>query len=304
MITVDVKNLSVKFDDFIAVNDISFSVAKSEIFGFLGANGAGKTTTIRVLCGLLQATHGNVKVAGLTVKNQEQAVKSKIGYMSQKFTLYNDLSIIENLDFIAALRKIDRPTYLMRRQELLEFIKFNKSMTTIVQDLPAGVKHQVSLVAALLHDPEIIFLDEPTAGVSPFSRYKFWELIQQLANKGKTVFVTTHFMDEAEQCHRVALMRAGKIAALDSPVNLKAHAFPLAMLEFDPKRPMSYTALLALKQDPTFSYFEPYGRMFHAAITNQEIWQQNQAKFVADFNINIIQPTLEDVFIKTVEHKL
>lgn len=303
MITVEVKNLSVKFDDFIAVDDISFSVKQSEIFGFLGANGAGKTTTIRVLCGLLQPTGGNVEVAGFAVNKHEQTVKSKIGYMSQKFTLYNDLSVIENLDFIAALRKISKETYLKRRQELLEFINFNKSMTTVVKDLPGGVKHQVSLVAALLHDPEVIFLDEPTAGVSPFARAKFWELIQQLAKRGKTVFVTTHFMDEAEQCHRIALMRAGKIAALDSPANLKIKTFPLPMLEFDPKQAMSYATLLELKRDPVFSYFEPYGRRFHAAISNQQIWQQNEARFAQDFNISAIQPTLEDVFIKTVEQQ-
>lgn len=210
-IAVDVKNLTVQFGDFFAVNNISFSVNRGEIFGFLGANGAGKTTTIRVLCGLLIPTSGEINTPG----------KSKVGYMSQKFTLYNDLTVEENLDFIAALRKLDKKTYLKRRQELFDFIAFDKPIKTMVQDLPGGLKQQVSLVAAILHDPEIIFLDEPTAGVSPASRERFWQLIKQLAGQGKTLFVTTHYMDEAEHCERIALMRDGEIIALDSPENLK-----------------------------------------------------------------------------------
>lgn len=208
---VDVKNLIVKFGDFFAVNNISFSVNKGEIFGFLGANGAGKTTTIRVLCGLLVPTSGEVFVPG----------KAKTGYMSQKFTLYNDLTVGENLDFIAALRKIDKHTYLKRRQELFDFISFDKPIKTMVQDLSGGIKQQVSLAAALLHDPEIIFLDEPTAGVSPASRKRFWVLIKQVASQGKTVFITTHDMNEAEQSDRIALMKEGQIIALDSPNALK-----------------------------------------------------------------------------------
>lgn len=210
-LAIDVKNLTVQFGDFFAVNNISFSVDKGEIFGFLGANGAGKTTTIRVLCGLLIPTSGEIQAPG----------KAKVGYMSQKFTLYNDLTVGENLDFIAALRKLDKQTYLKRRKELFDFISFDKPIKTMVQDLPGGIKQQVSLAAALLHNPEIIFLDEPTAGVSPASRERFWFLIKQLSQQGKTLFVTTHYMDEAEHCERIALMRDGKIIALDSPENLK-----------------------------------------------------------------------------------
>src|SRR5208283_1687374 len=207
--TVEVSGLTVRFGDFTAVDHISFSVRSGETFGFLGANGAGKTTTIRVLCGLLHPTEGNVRVAGVGFADGERAIKSKVGYMSQKFTLYNDLTVDENLSFIASLRKLDPQIYVRRRQELFDFISFDRSIHDMVSDLPGGTKQQVSLAAALLHDPEIIFLDEPTAGVSPASRIRFWSLIRKLSDSGKTVFVTTHYMDEAEQCGRIALMREG-----------------------------------------------------------------------------------------------
>ena len=300
---VEVKGLSVQFGDFFAVNDISFSVKRGEIFGFLGANGAGKTTTIRVLCGLLTPTSGDIRVAGFGVQDGEHAIKSKVGYMSQKFTLYNDLTVEENLDFIASLRKLDPTRYLQRRKELFEFISFERSLKTIVQDLPGGTKQQVSLAAALLHDPEIIFLDEPTAGVSPASRARFWSLIRQLSKNGKTVFVTTHYMDEAEQCERIALMRDGKIVALDTPDGLKTTTFPMPMFEFDPKHKLSFEEVLALEQEPMFSFFEPYGLRFHASIRNLEVWNQKRHQFDTRFHVRPIKPSLEDVFIQSVEVK-
>jgi ABC-2 type transport system ATP-binding protein len=180
-LAVEVKNLVVQFGDFKAVNDISFTVSPGEIFGFLGANGAGKTTTIRVLCGLLHPTSGFVRVAGVGFEDGEQLIKSKVGYMSQKFTLYNDLTVEENLNFTADLRKIDRQTYLARRKALFELISFNYPLSAKVADLPGGIKQQVSLAAALLHDPYIVFLDEPTAGVTPASRARFWALIRRIA---------------------------------------------------------------------------------------------------------------------------
>ncbi len=216
-LAVEVKGLSVRFGDFYAVNGISFTVRRGETFGFLGANGAGKTTTIRVLCGLLRPSEGLVSVGGISFDHNEQAVKAKVGYMSQKFTLYNDMTVEENLNFTASLRKMEKATYEQRRKELFDFISFDKPLNTLVRDLSGGTKQQVSLAAALLHDTEIIFLDEPTAGVTPASRSRFWQLIRQLAKRNKTVFVTTHYMDEAEQCDRIALMREGRIIALDSP---------------------------------------------------------------------------------------
>jgi ABC-2 type transport system ATP-binding protein len=226
MNSVEVKNLSVQFGDFYAVKDISFEVPEGEIFGFLGANGAGKTTTIRVLCGLLLPTEGSASVCGLDVTSSAFEVKSKVGYMSQKFTLYDDMTVDENLFFTASLRKMDKKHYQEQKEKLLQMIRFSQDLKTLVKDLPGGIKQQVSLVASLIHDPEIVFLDEPTAGVSPAYRKRFWDLIRELAANKKTVFVTSHYMDEVEQCDRIALMRAGELIALDSPRGLKKKNFP------------------------------------------------------------------------------
>jgi len=234
---VEVRNLTVRFGAFAAVRDVSFSVDGGEIFGFLGANGAGKTTTIRVLCGILPPTSGSVRIAGSDVETGLNAVKAQVGYMSQRFTLYDDLTVDENLGFVAGLRRMPAAVYRRRREELLEFIGFDRKLGTLVRDLPGGVKQQVSLAAAVLHDPPIVFLDEPTAGVTPVARARFWALIRALAQAGKCLFVTTHYMDEAEQCGRIALMRAGEIVALDSPAGLKQRTFPQGVIELTPRGP-------------------------------------------------------------------
>jgi ABC-2 type transport system ATP-binding protein len=301
---VDVQGLSVRFGDFYAVNRVSFSVFRGETFGFLGANGAGKTTTIRVLCGLLRPTEGSVRVAGVSFDHGEQTVKSKVGYMSQKFTLYDDLTVEENLSFAASLRKMDQATYVSRRNELFDFISLDHPLNTMVRDLSGGTKQHVSLAAALLHDPEVIFLDEPTAGVTPASRNRFWSLIRKLAERNKTVFVTTHYMDEAEQCDRIALMREGTIIALDTPDGLKRSTFPMPMLEFDPKTSMSFEDISMMARHEVFSFFEPYGLRFHASIRNEAEWDNVRREFEQKFTISRIKPSLEDVFIQTVEGKV
>jgi len=300
---VEVSHLTVKFGEFSAVDDVSFTVNSGEIFGFLGANGAGKTTTIRVLCGLLNPTSGVVKVAGIDFGHGEQLIKSKVGYMSQKFTLYNDLTVEENLDFTAALRKLDPATYRKQRDELLKLISFDRPLSSKVAELSGGVKQQVSLAASLLHDPDIVFLDEPTAGVTPASRSRFWALIRKIAGRGKTVFVTTHYMDEAEQCGRIALMRTGKLIALDTPAGLKKTAFPKPMLEFEPLGEIRFEEISRLKQHPAFTFFEPYGLRFHASIRSEEDWEKYRPEFEKSFKIRKIDPTLEDVFIQAVEGK-
>lgn len=302
-LAVEVRDLVVRFGDFAAVNHVSFSVDKGEIFGFLGANGAGKTTTIRVLCGLLRPTEGFVRVAGVGFENGDRAIKAKVGYMSQKFTLYNDLTVEENLDFTASLRKLDPEFYKKRRKELFELIAFDRPLSSKVQDLPGGIKQQVSLAAALLHDPEIVFLDEPTAGVTPASRARFWSLIRKIVAQGKTVFVTTHYMDEAEQCGRIALMRSGELIALDTPSGLKASTFPMPMFEFEPRQPIAFAQLAELKLQPVFSFFEPYGLRFHASVRSNEEWDKKRSEFERDFEIREIPPSLEDVFIQAVEGK-
>jgi len=304
---VDVHHLSVRFEDFYAVQEVSFSVSQGEIFGFLGANGAGKTTTIRVLCGLLYPTSGEVRVGGILFKEEqsEYDIKKKVGYMSQKFTLYDDLTIAENLNFMASLRKLKPAYYLERRQFLLNFIDFNQSLNTFVKDLSGGVKQQVSLVASLLHDPEIIFLDEPTAGVSPKMRARFWELIRELAKLNKTVFVTTHYMDEVEQCDRIALMRAGKIVALDTPMNLKKQMFTEPLFECVSKEKISYLQIEAFGTHPELTFFEPFGLKFHAGFKQNPEGQKFKQQLSDLFDIKQITPTMEDVFIKAIEeHKI
>jgi len=298
---VDVSNLTVKFGDFIAVNNISFSVEKGEIFGFLGSNGAGKTTTIRVLCGLLLPTSGKVKVSDVTYDQGIEAIKAKVGYMSQKFTLYNDLSIQENFAFTASLRKIPSDTLKRRTKELLSFIGFSKPMNTLVRDLPGGIKQQVSLAASILHDPEIIFLDEPTAGVTPVARARFWALIKQLAKDGKTIFVTTHYMDEAEQCGRIALMRTGEIIALDAPENLKKTTFPDPIIELNPKGTIPSEMIEQLRTNKAVDSIDSYGMKYHLIIKDPQEWNQLSINIAPYFVIRQIPPSLEDVFIRLVE---
>lgn len=304
MPSVEIKDLTVTFNDFIAVNNISLSVNPGEIFGFLGANGAGKTTTIRVLCGLLVPTKGEAWINGILVNAaNEKIIKSSVGYMSQKFTLYDDLSVEENLDFAAALRKIDKKIYLKKRQELLEFISFNKPLKTMVKDLPGGIKQQMSLVVSLIHDPGIIFLDEPTAGVSPASRALFWDLIRKLSGSGKTVFVTSHYMDEVEQCHRIALMRSGEIIALDSPKGLKKSTFPSPLFELTPLKLIPADEFAQWRTAGVFASLMPYGMRYHATIADEDLWDKFQKEHSNLLDFHSIEPTLEDVFIRLVEGK-
>lgn len=303
---VRVKNLTVQFGDFKAVNNITFEVPRGEIFGFLGANGAGKTTTIRVLCGLLIPSAGEVFVAGLPGNdpNQVDAIKSKVGYMSQKFTLYDDMTVEENLEFIASLRKIDKDTFEKRKQELFDFVSFHRSIDTTVKDLPGGMKQQMSLVGSLLHDPEIIFLDEPTAGVTSAVRAKFWGLIKELAKRGKTVFVTSHYMDEVEQCDRIALMRTGELIALDSPVNLKKKTFPDPLYELTAQQEIPFAEVEKIKAGGLFESFEPHGLHYHALPKSPDAWKAFLSGDGKLFTFKEIPPTLEDVFIRLVEGKL
>jgi len=299
--SVDVSHLSIRFGSFTAVDDISFSVYPGEIFGFLGANGAGKTTTIRMLLGLLKPSSGEATVAGLAFEDGAagagRAIKNKVGYMSQRFTLYNDLTVSENLAFAAGLRKMSKDALERRTRELFEFIGFTHPASTLVKDLPGGLKQELALAAALLHEPEIVFLDEPTAGVAPAARARFWALIRKLAGSGKTVFVTTHYMDEAEHCGRIALMRAGRIIALDTPENLKAKAFPEPLVELEE----ADEALLGrLKAEPAVLDMRPHGMRWHLALKDEQSWRELE-KRLPPGAARRIAPSLEDVFVRLVE---
>ena len=227
---VEVEALRREFGSFVAVDDVSFHVERGEIFGYLGANGAGKSTTIRMLCGLLTPTSGRAVVAGCRVGEQATELRSRIGYMSQKFSLYLDLMVEENIDFFGGAYGLYGRALRERRDELLERLHLSEVQRTLTVDLPGGTRQRVALATALLHRPEIVFLDEPTAGVDPGARREFWRLIRELAAEGTTVFVTTHYMDEAEYCARIGLMVSGRLVALDTPRELKRAWVPGAVL--------------------------------------------------------------------------
>ena len=218
---IKVDRLTKRFGDFIAADQISFEVQKGEIFGFLGANGAGKTTAIRMLCGLLIPSSGAATVAGFDVYKQTEHIKQNIGYMSQKFSLYEDLTVKENIRFYAGIYGMSRPAIKVKMADLLTQLQLTDEENSLVKSLPLGWKQKLAFSVAILHEPKIVFLDEPTGGVDPVTRREFWNLIYQAAEKGITVFVTTHYMDEAEYCNRVSIMVDGKIEALDTPGNLK-----------------------------------------------------------------------------------
>ncbi|WP_348811882.1 ABC transporter ATP-binding protein [Flavobacterium maritimum] len=218
---IQVQNLTKKFGNFTAVNSISFDVQKGEIFGFLGANGAGKTTAMKMLIGISKPTSGEAKVAGFDVKIHSEMVKKSIGYMSQKFSMYDDLTIKENISFFGGIYGLSRSQIKEKTIELVRELGLEEVADKLVGALPLGWKQKLSFSVALLHGPKIVFLDEPTGGVDPITRRQFWEMIYIEAHKGTTIFVTTHYMDEAEYCDRVSIMVEGKIEALDSPKNLK-----------------------------------------------------------------------------------
>ncbi len=296
---VEVKKMSVRFGDFVAVDDVSFDVERGEIFGFLGANGAGKTTTIRVLCGVLPATSGVVFIDGVRfVSGQENKIKEKVGYMSQRFTLYNDLSVKENFDFAADLRDMNSKQYLDNRERLLDFIGFDRRLNILVKDLPGGIKQEVALCVALIHQPQIVFLDEPTAGVAPTARLRFWQLIKELAQSGITIFVTTHYMDEAENCSRIALMKDGRLIAIDSPEELKKNTFNGNLYSLREKRKNPYWPL-----PDVVDVWQPYGANFHLRFRDGVDVAAQLRRLKQDWEISQISPSLEDVFIKLVEGK-
>ena len=218
---IEVKNLSKKFGNFTAVDNISFEVYKGEIFGFLGANGAGKTTAMKMLIGISKPTSGEATVAGFDVKTATEMVKKSIGYMSQRFSMYDDLTIKENITFFGGIYGLSRNKIKKKTAQLAAELGLEKSLNKLVGGLPLGWKQKLSFSVALLHEPKIVFLDEPTGGVDPITRRQFWEMIYAEAHKGTTIFVTTHYMDEAEYCDRVSIMVEGHIEALDTPKNLK-----------------------------------------------------------------------------------
>lgn len=219
--TVEIRNLVKKFGNFTAVDNISFDVYKGEIFGFLGANGAGKTTAIRILCGLSVPTSGDGTVAGFSIRNQQESIKRHIGYMSQKFSLYNDLKVWENIELFGGIYGLDDKQIARKTESMLKALDMEDARDMFVRDMPLGWKQKLAFSIAMVHDPQVVFLDEPTGGVDPVTRRNFWEMIYEAASRGVTVFVTTHYMDEAEYCDRVSVMVDGIMEALGAPAELK-----------------------------------------------------------------------------------
>lgn len=214
--------LTKRFGDFIATNEITFTVDQGEIFGFLGANGAGKTTAMRMLCGLSIPSSGQATIAGFDVYKQTEQIKKNIGYMSQKFSLYEDLTVLENISFFGGIYGLSDQQLKTKSEELIDKLGLQNEARKLVASLPLGWKQKLSFSVAILHEPKIVFLDEPTGGVDPVTRRQFWDLIYNAADNGVTIFVTTHYMDEAEYCNRISIMVDGKIKALDTPANLKS----------------------------------------------------------------------------------
>jgi len=298
--SVIIDNLVKRFGDFVAVDHISLETQKGEILGFLGPNGAGKSTTIRMLCGLLKPTSGNVLVAGYDVAKKPEAVRQNIGYMSQKFSLYNDLKVIENLRLFAGLYSVPSQNLKERIDWSLEMANLKGQEGLITGTLPGGWKQRLALGCAVLHQPPIIFLDEPTSGVDPISRRQFWELIHHMAGRGVTVFVTTHYMEEAEYCNRLALIFRGKMVALGTPSELKQKYMrgELLLVECEPLG----RAVEALQHAPNIMDAAVFGNALHLVVPNAasaipEVKRYLHAKGVTVTHVEKIRPSLEDVFV-------
>ena len=296
------RDLTRTFGPFVAVDRVSFEVRPGEIFGFLGSNGAGKTTTIRMLCGLLAPSSGSASVLGFDVATQAAEIKRRIGYMSQRFSLYNDLTVEENLRFWGGAYGLFGAEMAGRAEWAVVTADLEHSRRALVRSLPGGYRQRLALVAALLHEPPIVFLDEVTGGVDPEARRRFWDLIDELAAKGKTVFVTTHYMDEAERCHRVALMHAGRLLALDSVPDLKS-VFPQGtVVEVTCGRPAQ--AMARLEGLPGVVEVALFGERMHVVLGDPAVGASLARSLDAvgckNATVRAISPSLEDVFIHVI----
>ncbi len=304
MAAIDVRGLTRRFGDFVAVDDLSFVVKPGEIFGFLGANGAGKSTTIRMLCGLLRPTGGTALVGGIDVAKDPEGVKRRIGYMSQKFSLYELLTVDQNIEFWGGIYGLSGARLETRRQFVLEMAGLNGREATLTRDLPGGWRQRLALGCAILHEPSIVFLDEPTGGVDPLSRRQFWDLIDRMSAAGTTVLVTTHYLDEAEHCHRIAIIQAGKLAALGTTTELKHVFSDRPIIEVQAVQPVA--AMEALDRLPDVEKTSMFGTSVHAVLRSAQepeeiIRRALAAAGLEARSVTRVMPSLEDVFLDVVE---
>jgi ABC-2 type transport system ATP-binding protein len=301
---VEVSNLEKHFGTFKAVAGISFSVRRGEIFGFLGPNGAGKSTTIRMLCGLLAPTAGSGRVAGFDIVRETEQIKTRIGYMSQKFSLYDELTVEENIDFYSGIYRLPREKKTARKDWVLTMAGLRDHRRARTAELSGGWKQRLALGCAVLHEPPILFLDEPTSGVDPNSRRQFWDLIYSLAGQGVTVFVTTHYMEESEYCDRLGIVYRGELIALGTPRQLKTDHMPEAVLEIDCARPNEAMALL--ERLPEVKEAALFGKGLHAVAADPVAAERaiRTALAANGFRLDRVEritPTLEDVFVSLIE---
>lgn len=306
MNTIEVNNLTKIFGTFTSVDSISFQVKEGEIFGFLGANGAGKSTTIKMLCAILEPTSGDATVGGFSISLQPDEVKKNIGYMSQRFSLYQDLTVEENINFFGGIYGMSNSLLRERKNWVLNISGLEKEKSTLTGDLPGGIKQRLALGTAVMHKPKIVFLDEPTSGVDPLARRNFWELIHTLSEEGTTVFVTTHYLEEAEYCRNIILIDAGKIIAEGNPKKLKTDYLKYEIVEIECDAP-----LLCLKLLTDFNGVidvSLFGNKIHAVISPENTTLEMLKIFLSEKEISVkeivkINPTLEDVFIHLLERK-
>jgi len=300
---IEVINLTKRFGKFTAVDSINFKVRQGEIFGFLGPNGAGKSTTIRMLCGILKPTEGTGTVAEYDVTKNSEEIRKRIGYMSQKFSLYEDLTVEENIDFFGGIYGLSKNECKERKPQVLEMAGLTGREKSLVVQLSGGWKQRLSLGCAIIHRPKILFLDEPTSGVDPISRRNFWDLIYQLAGEGATVLVTTHYMDEAEYCDRLCMIYRGKLIALGTPLELKSlHNGDLLEIECNPLM----EGLEALVNLPYIHDVALFGAALHLTVTDAQesiplIESELKKRNIQALRIEKIDPTLEDIFVSLIE---
>jgi len=304
MSAISVRDLTRKFGGFVAVNHVSFDVERGEIFGFLGANGAGKSTTIRMLCGLLKPTSGTALVDGIDVSREPEQVKLRIGYMSQRFSLYELLTVDQNIRFFGGLYGLTDDQIENRKRFVIDMAGLTGRENTKARDLAGGWRQRLALGCAILHEPRIVFLDEPTGGVDPVSRRQFWRLIEDLSRRGVTILVTTHYLDEAEHCHRIAIISAGKMAALGTSHDLKQIFADRPIIEIHSSRPVD--VMRALEQMKEVEKTTIFGTAVHAVFKPGQaditVLRDRLARLgLAVSAIDLVTPSLEDVFLDVVE---